>query len=1420
MIINGVFCVSKGSRPSLPKSSLPAMVPDFTGRQAECEEITGHLTCGSARIVSIWGSPGFGKTSVAIAVGHHLHSQGLPVYYLSLQRVQSKADLASKLLSLFRLPIASQQQNQHYSSIDDEISYLFSEFSEPFTIILDNADELLSKGPGVKQDFTHFLADILTRTEKLTLVTTTRESLEFMNVQFQGHIGVRISELDEPSSQSLVTKLLPDVTVTDCKRVLEICGHVPLAMKLLCSSISDTEMSQVLDDFMESLQNHNIVEKLDIPGYPRDLRLEHLLNSSFQRLSDQEKEALVSLTVLPEGFDLTVAAAVLGISEINETRRVLHNLRRKSLLESSSKPETFLMHQLILSFAAQRGENEMEEVLLKSKSRFYAFYVTRFENLNEEFLTGHSMPAFIDFYKEELSMTQSLIEGSSDSTSAKHVLEVLVNADVFLSSLYRSKRAKFSRIYDSAIKAAKMLENKNFYRQLLVSKSFYKVTWSKEDGSMKCLSKAGNLEESCYPVSNSDRAKRLCYNGICQLANGKTVDGVQCLKDAVSLMNNSPEHRILGIIAFQILAIYYRFKKNSSGMSQFYNKALQECKTLRDTGLLVIPKGTGKELSEAVKEELNQRNIDALNNQPLRNEIISIVKAATKQFCDDDTKQWLTDAALNIADDIKEPAPQSSLGLFNFQTNVMASLCHLREYEVAAKLSASRISFQETKQEKIKTSKQGQQKKRTSRTLTQEDLAKSYSRHASINYSMQNYLEAQAYEQRALEIKVRLFGDKHSSTADSYHSLGLTQRAQGDFSSALYSIHRALDIRQKNFGEEHSSTAESYHSLGLTQHAKGDFTSALKSAQRALSIRLKVLGEKHSHTADSFISLCMIQHKLGDFSSALQSAQRALDITLQFFGHQHSRTAESYVSLGITQLAQGNFSSALQSTQLALNIRLKLFGEEHSGTADSYHLLGDTQHSLGDLSSALHSRQRALDIRLKLFGEEHSSTADSYHSLAITQLKQGDLSSALHSGKRALDIRLKLFGEEHPSTADSYYSLGVIQHEQGNLSLGLQSAQEALDIRLKLFGEEHSSTVDSFHSLGCLQHQQGNFSLALQYKQRVLEIRRLLFGEEHSSTADSYDSLGVTQHEKGDLSSALQSTQHALAIRRKLFGEKHSSTADSYHSLATTQLKQGDLSSALQSTQHALDIRRRLFGEEHPSTAESYDLLGVAQHEQGDLSSALQSAERALYIRLKLFGEDHSSTAESYESLGVTQHEQGDLSSALQSAERALYIRLKLFGEDHSSTAESYESLGVTQHEQGDLSSALQSAHRALDIRLKLFGEEHSSTADSYHLLGVTQLKQGDMSSALHSTERALDIRRKLFGEEHSSTAYSYQLLGDAQHEQGDLSSALQSKLRALDIRLKLFGEEHSITAESYDSLGVTRRLAASTTRLFRCSSV
>jgi len=73
-----------------------------------------------------------------------------------------------------------------------------------------------------------------------------------------------------------------------------------------------------------------------------------------------------------------------------------------------------------------------------------------------------------------------------------------------------------------------------------------------------------------------------------------------------------------------------------------------------------------------------------------------------------------------------------------------------------------------------------------------------------------------------------LFGEEHCETADSYHSVGVTQHSLGDYTTARQSMKRAVDFRIKLFGEEHPETDISYHSVGVTQHFLSDYTAALK----------------------------------------------------------------------------------------------------------------------------------------------------------------------------------------------------------------------------------------------------------------------------------------------------------------------------------------------------------------------------------------------------------------------------------------------------------------------------------------------------------------------------------------------------------------------------------------------------------------
>ena len=591
-------------------------------------------------------------------------------------------------------------------------------------------------------------------------------------------------------------------------------------------------------------------------------------------------------------------------------------------------------------------------------------------------------------------------------------------------------------IYETAIKAANDHHWFNsVHKRRLLSKTYGSLVMGATEVTKRLLSVNKQVNLSTVIQDTELPGELLTYRGLYKFFTGRA--RVRHVEEALSSMETTPKHRILKLIILQVLALYQSFKSNPLKSLDFYKKAVDECKAVGDTGLVVIP-----EIDETRREEdrihLNETRLT--HNQPLQTEVVILVSQAVKNISTDKTKQFFSNLLLQILTESDSAIPAGATGRFQFHLRLFIQLKGKKDRAIHLE------DIMNFHPEKIQTK-------------PEKNIGATSSNNSERTKA--NHVEAFESEKRALNIRLKVLGEEHSQTAHSYHSLGATQHSLGDFVSALESNKRALNIRLKVLGEEHSETADSYHSLGVTQHSLGDFVSALESKKRALNIRLKVLGEEHSQTADSYHSLGVTQHSLGDFVSALESNKRALNISFKVLGEEHLKTTDSYLSIGVTQHSLGDFVSALESDKRALYIRFKVLGDEYSETADSYDTLGATQHLLGDFVSALESAKRALNIRLKVLGDEHSQTADSYHSLGVTQNSLGDFVSALESDKRALNIRLKVLGEEHSQTADNYYSLGVTQHSLGDFVSALQSAKCALDIRMKVHGEEDPRPVNS-----------------------------------------------------------------------------------------------------------------------------------------------------------------------------------------------------------------------------------------------------------------------------------------------------------------------------------------------------------------------
>jgi hypothetical protein len=95
---------------------------------------------------------------------------------------------------------------------------------------------------------------------------------------------------------------------------------------------------------------------LDDPDAPNDQRLNVLFESNFKRLSREEQEAFVCLSVfVSEVFDEQAAVNVIGGDE-DTAKKTLFRLKRKYLVEgNSSEPVLVFFHPLIRSFGSEKS---------------------------------------------------------------------------------------------------------------------------------------------------------------------------------------------------------------------------------------------------------------------------------------------------------------------------------------------------------------------------------------------------------------------------------------------------------------------------------------------------------------------------------------------------------------------------------------------------------------------------------------------------------------------------------------------------------------------------------------------------------------------------------------------------------------------------------------------------------------------------------------------------------------------------------------------------------------------------------------------------------------------------------------------------------------------------------------------------------
>ena len=247
--------------------------------------------------------------------------------------------------------------------------------------------------------------------QNLTFVITSRKTVKAPNYDREiADIRLACLSADEASSL-LLSKVHSAETrqkLFQTEKVVKSCGCVPFALCIVVSLLLDYTEEKLIKRFEK--------EPLDV-FQDDELSLEKAIKTSFDLLTEAEREAQAVMSVFPGSFDSDVAEAVIrtgGDTRAQPVQRTLRSLKSKSLLEQPSSCR-YEVHQLIQAFSKKVSKDRFSRDVIQAEEMAYAHSISRLadsanmfwskdrckESIEAFNVDRHNFEYFLNFYVHE-----------------------------------------------------------------------------------------------------------------------------------------------------------------------------------------------------------------------------------------------------------------------------------------------------------------------------------------------------------------------------------------------------------------------------------------------------------------------------------------------------------------------------------------------------------------------------------------------------------------------------------------------------------------------------------------------------------------------------------------------------------------------------------------------------------------------------------------------------------------------------------------------------------------------------------------------------------------------------------------------------------------------------------------------------------
>ena len=332
----------------LIKQGLQIQLTPFVGRETELVELDRLMRDPQTQLVTIAGPGGMGKTRLALEyaarqVGRFPNG----VYFIPLGGLSRVEDIVTAIADSVYFTFAPvgdrQRQLLHFLGSPDEQHML---------LVLDNFDHLLEAAP--------LVTAMMRAAPDLRVLTTSRIRLNLSGEVVYDLDGMDIPDRYHPDVarefsavrlfEQSAQRALPGFELhdDDLPHVLRICRSVhgnPLGIVLAAAWVEMLSPQEIADEIEISLDFLQ-TDARDVPERQRSLRA--IFDSSWNMLTDTERDAYMKLSIFRGGVKRAVAQYITGAS-----LQTLVALVKKSLVRRNTETGRYEVHELLRQFAAE-----------------------------------------------------------------------------------------------------------------------------------------------------------------------------------------------------------------------------------------------------------------------------------------------------------------------------------------------------------------------------------------------------------------------------------------------------------------------------------------------------------------------------------------------------------------------------------------------------------------------------------------------------------------------------------------------------------------------------------------------------------------------------------------------------------------------------------------------------------------------------------------------------------------------------------------------------------------------------------------------------------------------------------------------------------------------------------------------------------